>query len=264
MSSVPLATSQLLAPHHGPGACPRCLNLVDRAGPCRACRATEQHLAVIVPISYSVGGEWLHRLIISYKRDADRFVQDALAAITTLLDQFISRHECCLAAAVLPATGVGRSFDLITTVPSADPLRDLHHPLRGIVGSACPTTRDRYERLLFRSDSVAIPRVYDPARYVPARRLDGEGVLLIDDMWTSGASAESAAGALIAAGAGTVAAIVIARHLNRHWHDNDAQITRLAETDFNPDRCVICSRDRHSEPPREQRQSLASALQWQT
>ena len=61
-------------------------------------------------------------------------------------------------------------------------------------------------------------------------------------MWTSGASAESAAAALRAAGAGSVAAIVIARHLNRGWRENDLRLRRLAALGFDPDSCVLCAR----------------------
>lgn len=255
-----LATERLLAPRHGPDACRRCLNLVVDGGLCRACRNTEQRLAAVVPISYGVGGEWLHRLIMSYKRDADPSVPDAIATLATVLDQFVVRHERCLALAV----GARDGFHLITTVPSADPLRDLHHPLRWIVGSACLATRDRYERLLVRSDSLVIPRVYDPARYAPTRHLDGEAVLLIDDMWTSGASAESAAGALLAGGAGTVAAVVLARYVNRGWRRNDVLLRGLATRSFAIERCVLCDVERSPGGVDESRQSLASATPWQT
>ncbi len=191
---------------------------------------------MVAPISYSVGGEWLHQLIAAYKRDADPWVPDAIATVAQLCEEFVCRHERCVADAA-GSTG----FQIITTVPSADPLRDLHHPLRRIVGELVQPARDRYERLLVRSGSTAIPRVFDPARYEVTRRLDGEAVLLIDDMWTSGASAESAAAALCAAGAGTVAAIVVARHLNRGWHENDLRLRRLAGDGFDPGSCVLCS-----------------------
>jgi predicted amidophosphoribosyltransferase len=236
MSSTCSSAERLLSPRHGPGVCPHCLNLTDAAGLCRACRATERHLAAVVPISYSVGGEWLHHLIAAYKRDADPWVPDAIATVARLCEEFVCRHERCAA----DAAGSVR-FQLVTTVPSADPLRDLHHPLRRIVGERVEATRDRYERLLIRSSSPAIPRSFDPARYEPTRRLHGEDVLLIDDMWTSGASAESAAAALRAAGAGSVAAIVIARHLNRGWHENDLRLSRLAALRFDPDSCVLCA-----------------------
>jgi hypothetical protein len=213
------------------------LNLtgVDRL--CRACGANQHHLAAVAPISYSVGGEWLHHAIVSYKRDADPSVPDAVAALARICAAFVSTHEACVAA----ASGVP-GFRLVTTVPSGAPLRDLHHPLRRIVGELVAPTRDRYERLLVRSETPAIPRVFDPGRYSPTRRLDGEAVLLIDDMWTSGASAESAAAALLAAGAGTVAAIVVARHLNRGWRENDLWLRRLARSGFDASSCVVCER----------------------
>jgi hypothetical protein len=203
---------------------------------CRACSIGEHHLAAVVPISYSVGGEWLHHLIASYKRDADPSVPDALAALARLCGRFLSDHECCVAAAAgVPA------FKLVTTVPSGDPRRDLHHPLRRIVGELVTSTSGRYERLLARSAKPVVPRVFDPARYRATRALDGEAVLLIDDMWTSGASAQSAAAALLAAGAGAVAAVPFARHLNRGWRENDLRLRRLAREGFDPSRCVVCA-----------------------
>ncbi len=232
-----LAERVLIAPRHGPGVCRCCLNLTDGEGLCWACRHGEQRLAVVVPISYSVGGEDLHRLIITYKRAADSSVPQALAALAQLCESFLAGHERCIASAV----GLAQGFDRITTVPSADPMRDLHHPLRRIVGELSEVTRGRYERLLVRSDSVAIPRVYDPARYAPTRRLAGESVLVVDDMWTSGASAQSAAGALLAAGARCVAAVAFARHLNRSWHNNDASLDALQRLGFSYERCVLCA-----------------------
>jgi hypothetical protein len=238
MSLRSSSVERLLSPRHGPGACPRCLNLTGAEGLCRACSANEHHLAAVVPISYSVGGEWLHHLIASYKRDADPSVPDAVTTLVELSEEFISAHEPCVATASAVS-----EFQLVTTVPSGDPLRDLHHPLRRIVGELVPATRDRYERLLVRSTTPAIPRVFDPSRYHATTKLSGEAVLLIDDMWTSGASAEAGAAALRAAGAGTVAIVVIARHLNRGWHENDMQLRRLAREHFDVDRCVICGGD---------------------
>lgn len=234
------AEPRLLTPSRGPGVCPRCLNLTDARGPCRACRTTQHNLAVMVPISYSVGGEWLHHLIAAYKRDADPLVPDAVMTLARLCERFVSAHERCVAV----AAGVDR-FELVSTVPSGDRLRDLYHPLRRIVGELMETTRGRYERLLVRSALPAPARGFDAGRYHFTRRLDGEAVLLIDDMWTSGSSAESAAATLLGAGAGTVAAIVVARHLNRGWHTNDARLRALAAGGFDPGRCVLCADTGH-------------------
>ncbi len=237
MSSTSSGFDRLLTPRHGLGVCCRCLNLTSDDGAlCRACRAGENHLAGVLPISYSVGGEWLHHMIASYKRDADPSVDDAVAMLTAICEGFIPAHEECLAA----TAGVA-GFDLVTTVPSSDARRDERHPLRRIVGARVAATRDRHERLLARSDRASVPRVHDPRRYLPMRRLHGEAVLLIDDMWTSGASAQSAAAALHDAGAGAVAAIVIARHLNRGWRQNDLRLRRLAADGFDLGRCAMCA-----------------------
>jgi predicted amidophosphoribosyltransferase len=131
MLSTRSNVERLLAPRHGPGVCPRCLNLTaDSGGLCRACRSGEQHLATVVPISYSVGGEWLHRLIASYKRDADPSVPDAVATLAEICDRFLVAHEHCVAA----AAHLDR-FDVVTTVPSSSPRRDARHPLSTIVTS---------------------------------------------------------------------------------------------------------------------------------
>jgi predicted amidophosphoribosyltransferase len=236
MSSTRSSVERLLAPRHGPGVCPRCLNLTDnRDGLCRACGTGEQHLAAVVPISYSVGGEWLHRVIASYKRDADPSVPDAVATLAGICERFLATHECCIAG----ATGVGH-FDLVTSVPSSSPRRDARHPLSTIVGELVSVTRERYQRLLSPEPSRAVARRFDPGRFTVTRPLAHESVLLIDDMWTSGASAESAAAALRAAGAGTVVAVVIARHVNRGFDRNDTRLRRLADSAFDFERCVLC------------------------
>ena len=66
-------------------------------------------------------------------------------------------------------------------------------------------------------------------------------MLLIDDTWTTGANAQSAAAALKDAGAGTVAAVVIGRHLNRDWHENDLRLRALGES-FDWEHCALCGR----------------------
>jgi orotate phosphoribosyltransferase len=83
-----------------------------------------------------------------------------------------------------------------------------------------------------------VPRRFDARRFEAVRTLNGEGVLLIDDTWTTGASAQSAAAALKAAGAGPVGAAVIGRHVNRNWHDNDRQLDALP---FDWSQCGLCA-----------------------
>jgi orotate phosphoribosyltransferase len=57
-------------------------------------------------------------------------------------------------------------------------------------------------------------RELDPGRFRAIQPLPGAAVLLLDDTWTTGASVQSAALALRAAGARHVAVVVLGRHLN--------------------------------------------------
>jgi predicted amidophosphoribosyltransferase len=153
--------------------------------------------------------------------------------LAALLWRFLEAHERCLAAAAAAPT-----FELVTTVPSGDRARDDFHPLRWIVGGLVEPTHDRYERLLRRSTCELPARAFSPAKYLATRTLSGEAVLLVDDTWTTGANAQSAAASLRAAGSGPVAAVVIGRHLNREWGDNHRRLGMFPPFDWS--RCVIC------------------------
>src|SRR5205823_12623199 len=107
-------------------------------------------------------------------------------------------------------------------------------------GELVGPTRDRHQRLLLPSDQPAQAHEYSRDRYTTARSFDGEPILLIDDTWTTGANAQSAAAALRAAGAGPVAAVVIGRHLNREWHENDRRLRGIT-LPFDWDHCVLCA-----------------------
>jgi hypothetical protein len=186
----------------------------------------------MVAISYSVGGEYLHHILADYKRAGGPQAEAAAEQVETMLSLFLARHEQCVARAAGTA-----GFDLVTTVPSSDPQRDRRHPLRRIV-SSIQETSDRHERLLARTSQPVVARRFSDHRYRTVRPLSGEHVLLIDDTWTTGASVQSAAAALKTAGAGTVSAVVIGRHLNRGWYENDKHLETLQ---FDWSRCALCA-----------------------
>lgn len=56
-------------------------------------------------------------------------------------------------------------------------------------------------------------RALDPGRFEAPRALAGAAVLLLDDTWTTGGTAQSAAVAIKAAGARSVTVVVLGRHL---------------------------------------------------
>jgi|SRR5579884_225122 len=224
----------LITPRHGSSVCADCFNLTRGFRRCYACSHGEQHLAAFAPVSYSIGHEQLHNALWSYKRLAGPRAEHAALMLSAILWRFLAVHEPCVAHAAGTA-----GFDVVTTVPSGDPERDEQHPLRRIVGELVGPTRGRYARLLRRTEKEVVPRRFDAGRYRSVQALGGEDVLLIDDTWTTGASAQSAAAALRRAGAGTVAAVVIGRHVNRDWHENGQYLDGLPGP-FDWSHCVLC------------------------
>jgi len=229
----------MLNPQRGQGVCRTCFTFTDGYDRCFACARTPSCLDVVAPISYSIAHEQLHHVLASYKRLDGDVARQVRAQVAAVLWRHLAAHEHCVAAAANVA-----AFALVTTVPSGDRTRDEHHPLREIVGRTVGPTRDSYERLLERSDVEVPERTFDRTKFRARRRLDGEPVLLIDDTWTTGASAQSAGAALREAGAGRVAAVAIGRHLKRHWQENDRRLHQIARP-FEWDRCAFCDGDGH-------------------
>jgi hypothetical protein len=227
----------MVAPRRGTGVCIDCFNLTRGFEHCYSCSRSELWLAAVVPISYSVGREQLHHALRGYKRFAGEVARRLTIELAAVLWRFIAIHERCLArAAGVPGFGV------VTTVPSGDRARDGTHPLRRIAGELVGPVRGRYEPLLRRSALEVPPRQIHIDKFEPTRKLAGEAVLLVDDTWTTGASARSAAAALTGAGAGPVGAVVIGRYLNRAWDENDRRLRALARP-FDWNRCVLCAEE---------------------
>lgn len=237
----------MLGPRPGPGVCEVCFDLTAGQRRCNHCANGDHWLDAVAPVSYSVAHEQLHHALAGYKRlppEPARRLQIELAAV---LWRYLANHERCIADHV----GVDR-FELVTTVPSTIRERDATHPIRLIVGELVGPTRDRYVHLLRRSTAAVQPRELTPAKFEPLLDLSGTSVMLIDDTWTTGANARSAAAALKGAGASTVAAVVIGRHLRRDWGDNDRRLRALLSP-FDWSSCALRPEARCKSPGRQSR-----------
>jgi len=232
----------MLGPRPGPDVCSLCFNLTDGWGRCYACGESEQWLDAMTAISYSVAGEQLHHALISYKRVPGAAGRHCAMGLAAVLWRYLARHERCLAH----AAGVA-AFTVVTTVPSSDAARGDAHPLHALASELVGPVRDRYAPVLRRSAVEVEPHRFSARKYAPRRGLAGCSVLLIDDTWTTGANAQSAAAALKAAGAGTVAAVVIGRHVNRGWRHNDHHLNRLPQP-FDWEKCALCEAARTDAP----------------
>jgi predicted amidophosphoribosyltransferase len=224
----------MFGPRPGPGVCRQCFNFTDGYHRCFVCTRHPSVLDLMVPISYSVAHEQLHHALASYKRLTGEVARRLSLQLAAVLWRFLDSHEDCVAR---PAGA--DAFPLITTVPSGDQIRDECHPLHWIVSELVGPTRNRYEQLLRPSEAAVEQHRFSREKFVALRALGGEPVLVIDDTWTTGANAQSAAAALRDAGAGQLAAVVIGRHVNRDWHNNDRRLRALTPQ-FEWRHCALC------------------------
>lgn len=203
------ATAGLPAvPEPGPGVCASC------RGPARhgftRCFHCGLHAEsapglladVVAPVACAPKGSSLATELWRYKsgRPGSR---EAGAALLAMLLVFL--HD--------RAPGVWRAAAAAPTCACVVPSgrgRPGPHPLQALVHGclALPWTT-----LAARPGGDTWARALDPGRFRAPRPLAGAAVLLLDDTWTSGGTAQSAAVALKRAGARWVAVVVLGRHL---------------------------------------------------
>lgn len=221
-------------PGEGPGVCSTCRGPAGAdAQLCRSCARLPGVLDAVVPISLSPAGSEIARHLRAYKDDPSATERDASRrTLSEVLGCFLDLHLRCLAE-----RAGARGFEVVCTVPSCHancgPSR-----LEQLVTGMDRSTREHHARLLEPGPSYGAPRVWSPDRFRACEQLHGDFVLLIDDTWTSGASAQAAAHALHLAGAGAVGLVVIGRHVQ---HADAADVVGAAAP-FTWDRCALVPR----------------------
>jgi len=159
---------------------------------------------VVVPVGYAVRGGPLATDLRRYKSNQAGAAESA-ARLCDMLAEFLRDNG----DSVWRAAGMTAGPAAVAVVPSGQGRRGAH-PLLGIV-SACldlPVLRLSVVpgNIHVRGVTVGWLRAEDP---VP-----GADVLVVDDTWVSGGSAQSAAVALKLVGARRVAIVVLGRHVN--------------------------------------------------
>lgn len=193
----------------GRSECEACRGPARGAGPLRyQCALHREYLPgslpeVVAPVAYAAkGGQhatnlWLYK---SGRPDAG----GARRALTALLLVFLRDHGAC----VWRRAGMIRPTH-VAVVPSRRG-RPGPHPLQALAAPFLTLPWVRLCRAEGDSPGASHP---DPWRF-ESERIAGASVLLLDDTWTSGANAVSAAAALRMAGARRVAVVVLGRHLD--------------------------------------------------
>jgi hypothetical protein len=131
-------------------------------------------------------------------------------SIGAILSAFFQVHSDALASFT-------KGFDAICVVPSCE--RPPPHPLTAVFDQFVTAARDLRRDLLVRGPGMLGHGLFSNDAYIPAGKLTpGLRVLLLDDVYTTGAAAQSAASALQSSGLIVPAILVIARRYNLEFH----------------------------------------------
>jgi hypothetical protein len=224
-----------IGPHAaGSAACRVCRGPAPGFARCYQCESHQKQghglLAdAVVPISYAVRGTPFADDLWRYKSGPG---PDAPArrSLLDLLLTFLGDHAACVwRSAGMPVPG------RLAVVPSGVG-RPGPHPLAAL---ASPYLRLPLWPLAIRPGSQG--RDLDVGRFQAGRAGAGRGVLLLDDTWVSGASAQSAAAALKLAGARHVAIVVLGRHVNPADPRAARFAAALAPGPYDPSACAVHS-----------------------
>ena len=179
---------------------------------------------VVAPIGYAVRGGTLATDLRRYKSERCAAAEAALAAgrLRAMLAGFLPGHDGEVWRAARMPTGPVA----VAVVPSGQG-RPGAHPLAGLVRDCVGLP---VVRLSLRPGEIHI-RGVNPGWLRVHTPVTGGDILVVDDTWVSGGSAQSTAAALKLAGARRVAIVVLGRHVNPE-DPRSAPLLEAAGKDF--------------------------------
>jgi hypothetical protein len=181
----------------------------------------------VVPISYAVKGTAFAAGLWRYKSWPAPSVA-AQTSMLALLLAFLHDHGACVwRHAGMPAPG------RLAVVPTGCG-RPGTHPLLAL---SAPYLRLPVTRLVIRPGEQG--RDPNVNRFLAERSRPGASVLLLEDTWVTGASAQSAAAALKRAGARHVAVVVLGRHLDPADRLGAPLAARLVPAPYDAAKCAV-------------------------
>jgi hypothetical protein len=180
--------------------CSNCLEVEALLGaPCRR----------VVPITLYSKPSMLRDWLTLYKDEADGRHAEYRAYLATIVDRFLLDNL----ATLIDVIG---TYDVVTFVSSSH--RTGEHPLKGLINSCSRKFGQPVVSLLSRGKGEVGHRVMSDDAYLVTEDVSGRRILLVDDVYTTGSRAQSAASALQMAGATVVGILVIARRINPEFN----------------------------------------------
>lgn len=174
---------------------------------------------------------WLRRYKSAWDLDERR---QFAARLLLILAHFLERHATCLTIAARVD-----AIDVLTVVPSSRPDRPGPHPLHQafdmLTGFQWPL-----EILLQRGPGPLDRLVASDDAFVPVGHVSGRSVLILDDTFTAGSHAQSAASALSLAGAEVVGIVPIGRLIDPDYSEQHVHYwRRQTGIPFSFDTCCL-------------------------
>jgi adenine/guanine phosphoribosyltransferase-like PRPP-binding protein len=184
----------------------------------------------------------LHHVLRHYKTKQYPDLHDRFGAqVASLLSYFLTTNGNCIEHAA------GGKWDVITTVPSSGD-RGGRHPLVTAINRVSGL-RDQYEPLLKRGSATISHLAASDDGYEVTRPLDGERILLVDDTFTSGSRAQSAASRLSLDGGDVVAIVPLGRVINPAFSETVSEYWKQRrKTPFTFDTCCLETEQEDEEP----------------
>jgi hypothetical protein len=212
--------------------CRMCTTPVDGYELCWRCRdhqRTSGLADLVAPLAYAIDGTKSAAVVRNYKNHPLRCERERCGSIVgEVLRLGMTLHKRCVNAVV------GQSVFACVVVPSLTSRLGIH-PMTSIA-----------ESLGLMGDVALRPalnarcdRVVDGEKFTFDGAVTGRHMLVIDDVWTTGSNAQSAALALRRAGAAAVSVMVIARWLNPRHPLSPTFIREHLDADYNPRVCPV-------------------------
>lgn len=222
----------------GPGTCTRCFTPTTSLPLCPQCRYTvtlagmPDLLAMMTYAGYLDPITQSGRVMRGYKNPAFPGGGTYRQTVSLLAALGLIGHVDC------PGRLTGTPVSAWATVPSLPPKHgQATHPLNEIVGQLAK--QGAIEVTLTAAETASNPREINASHYTADGNAAGQHVLVIDDTWTGGGHATSAALAVRAAGGTHVSVLVLARWLSIGWEATTTAWARqrLIAPDFQPAVC---------------------------
>jgi hypothetical protein len=187
---------------------------------------------VVAPLTYAIADTPSAAVVHDYKNHPVRAVRQRHAVVVKrLLFLAITAHERCVGRVAGLAVSGRVGIPSLTNRPGVHPIQQMLRAMRAVDGSVVLTP----------GPNALCDRAIDPDKFAlqATAGVAGRHVLVLDDTWTTGSNAQSAALTLRRAGAAAVSVIVVGRWLNPRFGATARFVATGLRREYDPDLCPV-------------------------